>query len=188
MVPTDTDGLKTLPYKIADGSIAEKVEFTSARIPKEARLHISLEQFENVICDVSLLACAEMLGLSELLLNETVEYTKQREQFGVRIGSFQAIQHILVDCYAEVEQIRSLLLKTLLEPRENTSVYHAKVAGMKSFISDRADFVARNAVQYHGAMGITEDVIIGSALKRVMLLGRLFGDSAHCLNDYLRVA
>jgi len=93
-----------------------------------------------------------------------------------------------VDCYAEIEQMRSLILRTLIDPAENKLVQRAKVSGTKSFVAERADFVARTAIQYHGAMGIAEETGVGAALKRVMLLSRLFGDSSHCLDEYLRVA
>lgn len=188
IVPKDALGVNLSAYKVSDGSVATKIEFAGVNIPNGSRLNVSIDMFQNIISDISLLACAEMIGLSELLLNQTIEYTKQREQFGKSISSFQVVQHALVDCYTELEQMRSLVFRTLLNETENESVRRGLISGTKSFVSDRADFIARNAVQYHGAMGITEEAGIGFALKRIMLLSRLFGDSAHCLEDYLRVA
>ena len=173
---------------MVDGSKAVETQFAKVELPEDARLNLSFDAFKAVVSDINLLACAEMMGLSQLLLDDTVEYVKQREQFGVSIGSFQVIQHALVDCYAELEQIRSMLLRTLLDPSENKAERQANISGAKAFISERADFIGRNAVQYFGAMGITEDVPVGSALKRIMLLSRLFGDPANCLDEYSEVA
>ena len=170
IVPADAAGVHSTPYRVVDGSKAVETQFAKVELPEDARLNLSFDAFKAVVSDINLLACAEMMGLSQLLLDDTVEYVKQREQFGVSIGSFQVIQHALVDCYAELEQIRSMLLRTLLDPSENKAERQANISGAKAFISERADFIGRNAVQYFGAMGITEDVPVGSALKRIMLL------------------
>ncbi|GAB5459039.1 MAG: acyl-CoA dehydrogenase [Henriciella sp.] len=188
VVPADTEGVRCRNYQIADGSQAAIVEFSSVFVPEADRLEIDFDTFQGVTTKISLLACAEMLGLSQLLLDQTVEHVKQREQFGSSIGSFQSIQHALVDCYSEVEQMRSILLRTLLHDSGPDLQRQHNVFGAKAFISERADKIGRTAVQYHGAMGITEDVCIGAALKRVMLLSRLFGDQHHCLEQYLQVA
>ena len=188
LVPADAVGVHSTPYRVVDGSKAVEALFTNVALPSDARLNLSFEAFKTVVSEISLLACAEMMGLSQLLLDDTVEYVKQRKQFGVSIGSFQVIQHGLVDCYAELEQIRSMFLRTLLDPAEHKAERLRNISGAKAFISERADFIGRNAVQYFGAMGITEDVPIGSALKRIMLLSRLFGDPSHCLDEYSKVA
>jgi len=188
LVPADAVGVHSTPYRVVDGSKAVEALFTNVALPTEARLDLSFEAFKDVVSEINLLACAEMMGLSQLLLNDTVDYVKQREQFGVSIGSFQVIQHGLVDCYAELEQIKSMLLRTLLDPSDHEAERQRNISGAKAFISERADFIGCSAVQCFGAMGITEDVPIGSALKRIMLLSRLFGDPAHCLDEYSGVA
>ena len=188
IVPADAAGVQSTPYRVVDGSKAVETLFAKVALPEDARLNLGFDAFKAVVSEINLLACAEMMGLSQLLLDDTVEYVKQREQFGVSIGSFQVIQHALVDCYAELEQIRSMFLSTLLDPSEDDAERQGNVSGAKAFISERADFIGRTAVQYFGAMGITEDVPVGSALKRIMLLSRLFGDPAHCLDEYSKVA
>ena len=187
-IPKDSQGVTTRYYRIADGSQAAVIEFQSTAVPASAKLDLSFESFENIIADVSLLASAEMVGLSQMLFHDTVEFVKDRKQFGVSIGSFQAIQHNLADCFAALEQIRSTLLRALLVPAENNTDKRAKIYGAKAFISSQAQHIAQRAVQYHGAMGITEEVAIGHALKRVLLLSRLFGDKSTCLKAFVKAA
>ena len=185
-VAANSDGIETQYYRLADGSQAGAITFNQVKLGSDSRLDISFEQFQDVVAELNVLCCAEMIGLSQLLLNNTINYVKERKQFGVAIGSFQTIQHGLVDCYSELEQMRSLLFKTLLSD-ENTGVqWHADTMGTKAFIGERADLIARTAVQFHGAMGITDEGDVGHAMKRIMLLSRLFGDSANHLKYYAR--
>ncbi|MDG1311307.1 MAG: acyl-CoA/acyl-ACP dehydrogenase [Porticoccaceae bacterium] len=185
-VASDSKGIETQHYRLADGSQAAAITFNQVKISLDSRLNITFEQFQDVIAEINVLCCAEMLGLSQLLLNSTISYVKEREQFGVTIGSFQTIQHGLVDCYSELEQMRSLLFRTLLLDTKTGVQWHANAMGAKSFIGERADLIARTAVQFHGAMGITDEVAVGHAMKRIMLLSRLFGDTANNLKQYAR--
>lgn len=187
-VSKDLKGVIPRYYRIADGSQAAVIEFQSVTVPADAKLSLSFSDFENIIADTSLLACAEMVGLSQQLFDDTLAFVRERKQFGVSIGSFQAIQHDLADCFAELEQIRSTLLRVLLVPTANDSDRRAKIFGAKAFISERAQHIAQRAVQYHGAMGITEEVAIGHALKRILLLARLFGDKSTCLKAFIKAA
>ena len=187
-IPMKSEGVIPRYYRIADGSQAAVIEFQSVSVPASAKLNLSFADFENIIADASLLASAEMVGLSQLLFDDTIAFVKERKQFGVSIGSFQAIQHNLADCFAEIEQIRSMLLRVLLVPAINDNDKRAKIYGAKAFISTRAQHIGQRAVQYHGAMGITEEVAIGHALKRVLLLARLFGDPSTCLKAFTKAA
>jgi alkylation response protein AidB-like acyl-CoA dehydrogenase len=140
------------------------------------------------IADVRLYASAEMVGLGQRLLDDTLAYVKEREQFGVAIGSFQALQHRLVDCYARIEQSRSMLYRAALSDRSDAAKWQRAAAGAKAFIGENADAVAREAVQMHGGMGITDELTIGHAMKRVMVLARLFGDADTVLAEYALAA
>lgn len=91
-----------------------------------------------------------------------------------------------MDCYSELEQMRSLLYRTLILQESLAENWHANVMGAKSFIAERATLIAQAAVQYHGAMGITDEVTIGHSMKRVMVLSRLFGDQSNSLKQYAK--
>jgi hypothetical protein len=182
LVPRDAAGLEVRAYRLADGSIAGEVKLT--RTPAAARLALDGAALEAVAAEMRLYAAAEMVGLGQRLLDDTLAYVKEREQFGVAIGSFQALQHRLVDCYAREEQSRSMLYRAALTDRADSAKWHRAAAGAKAFIGENVDAIAREAVQMHGGMGITDELAIGHALKRVLLLARLFGDVDTALAEY----
>jgi alkylation response protein AidB-like acyl-CoA dehydrogenase len=186
VVQRDAEGVEIRAYRLTDGSIAGEVKLT--RVPADHRLTQDDAALARVIADVRLYAAAEMVGLAQRLLDDTLAYVKQREQFGVAIGSFQALQHRLVDCYARIEQSRSMLYRAALSDRADAAQWQRAAAGAKAFVSENADAMAREAVQMHGGMGITDELAIGHAMKRVMVLARLFGDADTALTEYVLAA
>lgn len=187
-VPRDSAGLEVRPYRLTDGSIAGELKLTRAAIGEDTKLSLSLDELTAIAADIRLLAAAELVGLGQRLLDDTLTYVKEREQFGVPIGSFQALQHRLVDCYAKIEQSRSMLYRAALTERADSVAFHRAAAGAKAFISQSVDHIAREAVQMHGGMGITDELAIGHALKRVLVLARLFGDVDTNLAEYALAA
>jgi len=185
LVPKGAPGLEVRAYRLADGSIAGEIKLT--RAPASAKLILDAYGLAAIASELRLYAAAEMVGLGQRLLDDTLTYVKEREQFGVAIGSFQALQHRLVDCYAKEEQARSMLYRAALTDRADAKWQRA-AAGAKAFISDNVDAIAREAVQMHGGMGITDELAIGHAMKRVMVLARLFGDVDTVLAEYALAA
>ncbi|QFT76248.1 acyl-CoA dehydrogenase family protein [Erythrobacter sp. THAF29] len=186
LVDKSADGVMVRPYRLADGSIAGEVRLT--RAPATARLELDPEDLRPIVAETRLYAAAEMLGLGQRLLDDTLAYVKEREQFGVPIGSFQALQHRLVDSYGRIEQSRSMLYRAALSDMSDQDQWQRAAAGAKAFIAENADAVAREAVQMHGGMGITDELAIGHAMKRVMVLSRLLGDTDTALADYAKAA
>ncbi len=186
LVPRGAPGLEVRAYRLADGSIAGEIKLT--RTPASAKLSLGPADLETVAAGIRLYAAAEMVGLGQRLLDDTLAYVKEREQFGVAIGSFQALQHRLVDAYAREEQARSMLYRAALTDRADTAKWQRAAAGAKAFIAENADAIAREAVQMHGGMGITDELAIGHAMKRVMVLARLFGDVDTVLAEYALAA
>jgi alkylation response protein AidB-like acyl-CoA dehydrogenase len=181
-------GIVHHPYRLADGSIASELRFNRVPLAADADLGIGAEALSDVVALVRLLAAAEMLGLAQRLFDDTIAYAKQREQFGVPIGSFQAIQHRLVECYAALEQSRSMVYRVALGAATGGDAWWRAAAGAKAYVGDQADRIAREAVQVHGGMGVTDELAIGHALKRVLLLARLFGDQDAILAEYAEAA
>ncbi|QLC25407.1 hypothetical protein HFP57_10475 [Parasphingopyxis algicola] len=188
LVPADSDSVHRRGYRVVDGSEAAEIRFRDVTLPANARLDISEESLRSTIAEIQLLAGAEMTGLAGRLLDDTLAYVREREQFGVPIGSFQAIQHRLVDCYAAIEQMRSMLWRAALEPRTDAARWRTAMVGAKALIAEKAEHIAREAVQFHGGMGVTDELAIGHATKRVMLLARLFGDPAANLSEFAEAA
>ncbi|MEM8724024.1 MAG: acyl-CoA dehydrogenase [Pseudomonadota bacterium] len=185
LVPKDTPGLEVRAYRLTDGSIAGELKLTQVALNSETLLDTAdQETLELIVAEARLYAAAEMVGLGQRLLDDTLTYIKEREQFGVAIGSFQALQHRMVDCYAKLEQCRSMLYRAALTKRDDYPALIRGAAGAKAFIGENVDAIAREAVQMHGGMGITDELAIGHAMKRVMVLARLFGDTDTVLAEY----
>ncbi|MEM6908468.1 MAG: acyl-CoA dehydrogenase [Pseudomonadota bacterium] len=186
LVPRTAAGVEVRAYRLTDGSIAGELKLTRAK--PSAKLELSSDDLAAIASDMHLYASAEMVGLGQRLLDDTLGYVKEREQFGVAIGSFQALQHRLVDAYARIEQARSMLYRAALTDRTHPHEWSRAAAGAKAFISENVDAVAREAVQMHGGMGITDELAIGHAMKRVLVLSRLFGDTDTVLAEYALAA
>lgn len=185
-VARDAAGVVLQDYPVIDGSNAATIDLhrASAEI-----LDLPAAKFARVIGDVRLLAAAEMLGLAQTMFDHTLAYVGERQQFGAAIGSFQALQHRLVECYAALEQARSMVLRTaMLDPTTDDASWPRIAAGAKAFVGEAAMKIGLEAVQMHGGMGQTDELAIGHALKRVMLLDKLFGDQDHCLRTFARTA
>jgi len=187
-VPSDAEGVNWRPYRLADGSVAGEIALARVAVPADAKLDINPAGLDEIVASARLYAAAEMLGLGVRLLEDTLAYVKEREQFGVSIGSFQALQHRLVECYARIEQCRSMLYRAALTDHTHHAEWMRATAGAKAFIGENVDAVAREAVQMHGGMGITDELGIGHAMKRVMVLARLFGDTGSTLAEYAEAA
>lgn len=187
-VEADANGLEIRPYAAVDGSHAGEVFLRSVTLDGAARIELGKDAFDAIIAEVRLLVAAELVGLSQRLLDETLDYVKQREQFGVAIGTFQVLQHRLVDCYTALEQSRSLLLRTALADRSEEEKWSQQAYGTKGYIAQNALHIGREAVQMHGGMGITDELAIGHAFKRALLLEKLFGDSSASFSRYEEAA
>ncbi len=173
--------VETRHYAAIDGGLAAEVALRQA-----PAMMIENAAWADAIADTRLMAAAETVGLASRLFDETLGYVRQREQFGQSIGRFQAVQHRLVDCYTMLEQMRSSLWRATLS--EYKAGWHAEMAGAKAFISERALHIGHEAIQLHGGMGVTDELAIGHAHKRVLLLSKLFGDPASELAQFATAA
>jgi alkylation response protein AidB-like acyl-CoA dehydrogenase len=178
VVPRDAKGVDAKPYPVADGSFATVLTLRDVHV--DAPLPDGPSRFVRTVADARLMASAEMVGIAQRLFDDTLDYVKTREQFGQPIGRFQVIQHRMVDGYAKVEQMQSALYRHLLQ--------NGDAQGLKAFIGESALWVAHQAVQLHGGMGMSDELGIGHGLKRIMLLSKLFGDPATDLAAFAKAA
>ena len=122
--------------------------------------------------------CATQIGVCERALEITAEYARERVQFGVPIGSFQALQHKAADMYAEVELCKSAnILAAIQVDNEDAEVRKADVSAAKLQLSDGGWFVQENAIQLFGGIGVTDEQDEGLFFKRLRVLNGLFGDA-----------
>jgi alkylation response protein AidB-like acyl-CoA dehydrogenase len=169
-------------YPVADGSLASVATFRAAAA---TQLPGGMARLEAAVLDTMLMASAEMVGLAQRLFDETLSYVKTREQFGQPIGRFQVIQHRMVDAYARVEEIQSALYRALLVPEKDR---WAVLSGLKAQVGEAALAIAHDAVQFHGGMGMTDELIVSHGLKRILLLSKLFGDPATGFATFAKAA
>jgi alkylation response protein AidB-like acyl-CoA dehydrogenase len=147
---------------VADGDIVARGEIAAAAVTRMQEL-------------IVLGTSAELLGVAEAALDLTLQYTKLREQFGRKIGSFQALQHRMVDCYVDAELNRSLLFQVLSAWDDDRS-HPAMVSAVKARLGKGALKTVRTALQLHGAIGYTDEHDIGVYYKRAVALAAKYGN------------
>ncbi|WP_311270441.1 acyl-CoA dehydrogenase family protein [Sphingobium sp. WCS2017Hpa-17] len=180
LVKADAPGLVLRHYRMTDGSSASDLVLTNVSGEWMAG---GLEALDEVLLDVRLAICAELVGLMAMMFDATLDYIKTRKQFSQPIGAFQAIQHRMADNYARMELSRSQLYRAAGTRREDAA-RAAAITGAKAYISASAMALGEDAVQLHGGIGTTEELMVGQAFKRVMLLASLLGDSDWELRRY----
>ncbi|MDB5713608.1 MAG: hypothetical protein JWO15_1005 [Sphingomonadales bacterium] len=173
-------GVRRREYRLVDGSVACELVIDDVLVEP---MPGGVEAL-NVVADrARIAATAEMVGIMGLLFDNTLDYVRQRHQFGVAIGSFQALQHRLADQYAALEQARSQLYRAMLATENEAP---AAIAAAKSYVSTTAIRLGEECIQMHGGMGVSDELDIGHGHKRILRLASLFGDSAHELMRYDR--
>jgi alkylation response protein AidB-like acyl-CoA dehydrogenase len=134
-------------------------------------------------------AVAESVGLATTMLRMTVDYLGTREQFGVKIGSFQALQHRAVDMYAETELLRSISMASMVRADEDDeSARRSEVSAAKYQLATGGIWVAQQSLQLHGGIGVTDEHDIGLYFKRMYALNALFGDAEHHVARFASVS
>ncbi len=180
-------GLQAHHYRTIDDRRASDLVFDGLRLPGDALLGEegaagpSLEQARD---EGAAAVCAEAVGCMRKVLADTVEYAKQRQQFGQPIGSFQALQHRMVDMHMEVEQSVAAAYLAILNLEAEPAVRARAVSAAKATIGRAARFIGQQAVQLHGGMGMTEELAIGHYFKRLTALQYEFGSTDHHVTRY----
>jgi alkylation response protein AidB-like acyl-CoA dehydrogenase len=170
VVPADAPGLAQRSWRLVDGSLAVSLELKDVSAAPEMRLAGGLAEIDRAQSVAQLARAAEALGIIDRMLDETTEYLRTREQFGTRLASFQAIQHRMVAQYAVREQARGLLNRAIVS--WETPEFDLAVAAVAAYIASTALTFGHEMIQFHGGMGVTEELVIGQAHKRLMMLTR----------------
>ncbi len=187
-VPRSAPGLSLDAYATIDGQRAADVYLKGVEVPAAGRLSAegtALAAIEAAL-DIGLAAlCAEAVGVMQALLDATVSYVQNRQQFGVPIGRFQALQHRIADMLIHLEQARSMsYLAALRCADENVSERRRALSAAKAVIGQACRFVGQQAVQLHGGMGMTDELIVSHWFKRLTAAELMFGDSDAHLQRY----
>lgn len=180
LVPANSAGLIQRDWPMVDGLYAAHLQLHNVHIPQSHRLSGDLANLTETDVMAALARTAESLGLMQRLFNDTLDYLKTREQFGTAIGSFQAIQHRMVAQYAAIEQSRALVMRALV--CEQTPDFAAAVDGARAYVAEASVTLGHEMIQFHGGMGVTDELAIGAAHKRLLMLSR-WPESAHASLD-----
>ena len=187
MVPADAAGVAITRSSMIDSRNAARLTLTGVKVASDAvlgRLDGGADPLEAVLDRARAGLAAEMLGSSSEAFERTVQYLKDRKQFGVAIGSFQALKHRAAQMFCEVEVTRSAVTAALAALDENANDASLLASLAKSKASDTAYLTGNEGVQMHGGIGMTDEHDIGFFMKRARVTQAMFGDAAFHRDRY----
>lgn len=189
LVSPEGPGVTLNSYPTIDGRRAADVSFDSvelsstALLGKEGEALTLLEQVgDQTIAAIG----AEAVGVTRRMLQDTIDYTKQRHQFGQPISSFQALQHRMVDMYMQVEMASSAVYLATLKLDAAPAERSQATSVGKAVVNEACRFVGQNAVQLHGGIGMTDDLAVGHYFKRATVIEGEFGTVDHHIDRFIR--
>jgi alkylation response protein AidB-like acyl-CoA dehydrogenase len=188
-VPFDAPGIVTRDVRMLDGQRAADVLLRDVRVGPDAVIGTAGAGWDilEAAADYGAgLLCAEALGAMDALFAATLDYLKTRQQFGVPIGKFQALQHRMADMYVHLEQARSMALLAAVRLAEgNAAERRRAVAAAKYRVGQAARFVGQQAIQLHGGMGVTDELPASHYFKRLSTIELTLGDCDHHLARFI---
>jgi pimeloyl-CoA dehydrogenase small subunit len=185
LIDANAAGVSRRGYPTQDGQRAAEVSLSNVKVGADGVLGDPANAFPAVerVVDVAIAAlCAEAVGAMGAMHAQTVEYLKTRKQFGVAIGSFQALQHRAVEMFVALEQARSMaMFASVMAQEENAGERRRAIAAAKVQTGRSGKFVGQQAIQLHGGVGMTMELKVGHYFKRVTMIDVMFGDADHHL-------
>jgi alkylation response protein AidB-like acyl-CoA dehydrogenase len=188
LLPQNTKGLAWENFRLIDGRPAAHLTLNQVELPASARLGSgdARDSYEDVCNAGAVCLAAEMLGAASAAFEMTLAYLKERKQFGVPIGSFQALQHRMANLYCELEVSRSVVQRACAALDENHPQATQFASLAKGKLNDVFHTVAAEAIQLHGGIGMTDEHNIGFFLKRSRINSELFGNASFHRDRYAR--
>ena len=182
-------GVTLNPSRTVDGLRTADVRFSGVALGHDALLGEAggaLPHIEEAVDFATALQCADAIGAMKSANEATLDYMKQRKQFGVPIASFQVLQHRMVEMYICTEQARSMAILAAAKVDTATDPVERKraVSAAKIKVADAARQVSQESVQLHGGMGMTEELKVSHTFRRLTMIAQRFGDADHHLERY----
>lgn len=190
LVPGDTPGVTIERYPVLDIAAAANITFDNVNLPGAALLGPldgGLPILEQVLDAARVGIAAELLGLAQEVFERTMDYIKQRKQFGVPVGGFQGLQHRAAILFAEIELGKSLVIKALQSLDEGADDMAQLASATKAKLCETAHTAANEGIQMHGGIGMTDEFDIGFYLKRCQILEALYGDRYYHNDRFARL-
>jgi pimeloyl-CoA dehydrogenase small subunit len=185
LVDSKTRGVSVRAYPTQDAHRAADVRLDGVEVNDDMRLGAdgkALPVMERALDRANAALCAEAIGIVEALNEATLEYLKTRKQFGQPIGRFQALQHRMADMTIKAVEARSMaILAASAMSSADANERARRVASAKAFVGQAARFVGQQAIQLHGAIGMTDELVVSHWFKRLAMIDMTFGDADHHL-------
>ena len=191
LVDANAAGVSKVAYPMMDAQRVANITFDNVQLAADALLGAeggAMDVVDQVVREALIALAAEAVGIMGTLNAKTLEYTKTREQFGTAIGSFQALQHRMVDTMMAYEQAKSLLFKALCEYKIDPESADTTIHALKVLIDRNSKLIYGEAIQMHGGMGITDELDIGHYAKRLMMINATFGDGTFHRSEFIEQA
>jgi len=191
VLPADADGLIWKHFKTVDGGSASELRIVDVCVEADRLLGSSesaLKAIGMAERRTTAALAAESVGLMTIMLQNTLDYARQRRQFGVVIGSFQALQHRMVDMLIELEQARSLAWYAAASFDSPSAAFQQRAVAAAKARSGRAGRkISQEAIQLHGGMGMAEEVPLARYVRRQLAIENSFGDTAFHVDQFSRI-
>jgi alkylation response protein AidB-like acyl-CoA dehydrogenase len=192
LVPKDAPGLALTPYRTVDGHRAAEVTLDKVTVEAGSilgKLDGGLAQLAHTRDEALVALSAEAVGAMHALIDATRDYLKTRKQFGVPIGSFQVLQHRLVDMFMAQELARSTVAVAARALEDGDEHYRAQAAAAAKVQAGRGGrLVGQEAVQLHGGMGMTDELAVGHYFKRLAAIDVQFGNADYHERRYAELS
>ena len=173
------------PFQLIDDTPSADIVCASLKLTEDSCIATGdkvLPALEKAVARALAAICAEASGIASVMVADTVEYTKERRQFGVPISSFQALQHRMVDMWSKAQEIEAAALLAALKVDDPTAISAAKAT-----VGDALRLIGQEAVQMHGAMGLTEELRVGHYFKRATVIENRLGTAADHVERYRKL-
>ena len=187
VVDANAKGLTVTPTKMVDSRNAANMKFDNVKVSSDMLIGEEGKAYEIIesVLDISRAAIsAEMLGSALQAYEITLDYLKEREQFGSKIGSFQALQHRAAIMFSELELCKSCVIESITSFDEGGNDSERLASLAKAKVGEVFHLVSNESVQMHGGIGVTDEYDIGLYLKRARVAEQIFGNSDFHKNRY----
>jgi alkylation response protein AidB-like acyl-CoA dehydrogenase len=192
ILDANTAGVSCRDYRTIDGFRAADITLHQVQVSSSSLLGEEAKGWEilDAASDYGItLLCAEAIGVMEAIFAATLDYLKTRQQFGVPIGKFQALQHRMAEMYMEMEQARSMAtLSAVKVSSSDVEERRRTVSAAKARVGQAARFIGQQAVQLHGGMGVTNELPTAHMFKRLTMIELALGDTDHHLARFVAQA
>ena len=190
-IDSDQSGIKTKKLDMADSRNYANIYFNDVSVDKSSLLgdlETAGETVESILDIGRIAMSAEMLGNAESAFEITLDYLKQRKQFGALIGSFQALQHRAAEMFCEIELTKSSVLAAMRAADENSNELQRLSSLSKTVAGETLHLVSNEAIQMHGGIGVTDEYDSGFFLKRARVAEQIFGSAKYHTERYANLS